>query len=83
MELGLDDRACLITGSTSGIGLAAAVRLALAGARVAVCGRDAGRLALAAEAVATAGSMSIWPTPRVLQMRSARRPGGSGGSTSS
>jgi len=59
VELGLDDRACLITGSTSGIGLAAAVRLALAGARVAVCGRDAGRLALAAEAVATAGSPDV------------------------
>ena len=59
MELGLDDRACLITGSTSGIGLAAAVRLALAGARVAVCGRDAERLALATEAVATAGAPDV------------------------
>jgi 3-oxoacyl-[acyl-carrier protein] reductase len=56
VELGLDDRACLVTGSTAGIGLAVAVRLALAGARVAVCGRDAGRLARALEAVMTAGA---------------------------
>jgi 3-oxoacyl-[acyl-carrier protein] reductase len=56
VELGLDDRACLVTGSTGGIGLAVAVRLALAGARVAVCGRDAGRLEHALEAVVTAGA---------------------------
>jgi 3-oxoacyl-[acyl-carrier protein] reductase len=56
VELGLDDRACLVTGSTGGIGLAVAVRLALAGARVAVCGRDSARLAHALEAVVTAGS---------------------------
>jgi 3-oxoacyl-[acyl-carrier protein] reductase len=56
VELGLDDRACLVTGSTGGIGLAVAVRLALAGARVAVCGRDAARLEHALEAVVTAGA---------------------------
>jgi 3-oxoacyl-[acyl-carrier protein] reductase len=56
MELGLDDRACLVTGSTGGIGLAVVVRLALAGARVAVCGRDRGRLARALEAVQSAGA---------------------------
>jgi 3-oxoacyl-[acyl-carrier protein] reductase len=56
VELGLDDRACLVTGSTGGIGLAVAVRLALAGARVAVCGRDEARLEHAVEAVATAGA---------------------------
>jgi 3-oxoacyl-[acyl-carrier protein] reductase len=56
MELGLEDRACLVTGSTGGIGLAVAVRLALAGARVAVCGRDDARLAHALEAVLTAGA---------------------------
>jgi 3-oxoacyl-[acyl-carrier protein] reductase len=56
VELGLDDRACLVTGSTEGIGLAVAVRLALAGARVAVCGRDTARLAHALEAVLTAGA---------------------------
>jgi 3-oxoacyl-[acyl-carrier protein] reductase len=56
VELGLDDRACLVTGSTGGIGLAVAVRLALAGARVAVCGRNPDRLAHAFEAVTTAGA---------------------------
>jgi 3-oxoacyl-[acyl-carrier protein] reductase len=56
VELGLDDRACLVTGSTGGIGLAVAVRLALAGAQVAVCGRDPERLARALEAVETAGA---------------------------
>ncbi|MEO9176590.1 MAG: SDR family oxidoreductase, partial [Gaiellales bacterium] len=54
--LGLDERACLVTGSTAGIGLAVAVRLALAGAKVAVCGRDPVRLAHAVEAVSTAGA---------------------------
>jgi NAD(P)-dependent dehydrogenase (short-subunit alcohol dehydrogenase family) len=56
MELGLDGRACLVTGGTAGIGLAAAVRLALAGARVAVCGRDEGRAAEAEEALLAAGA---------------------------
>jgi 3-oxoacyl-[acyl-carrier protein] reductase len=56
MELGLDERACLVTGSTGGIGLAVAVRLALAGARVAVCGRNPERLAHALEAVTSAGA---------------------------
>lgn len=56
MELGLDDRACLVTGSTGGIGLAVAVRLALAGARVAVCGRNPERLSHALQAVTTAGA---------------------------
>jgi NAD(P)-dependent dehydrogenase (short-subunit alcohol dehydrogenase family) len=59
MELGLDERACLVTGSTAGIGLAVAVRLALAGARVAVCGRDRARLESAVEAVATAGAPDV------------------------
>jgi 3-oxoacyl-[acyl-carrier protein] reductase len=59
MELGLDERACLVTGSTAGIGLAVAVRLALAGAKVAVCGRDAARLEHAVRAVSTAGAADV------------------------
>jgi NAD(P)-dependent dehydrogenase (short-subunit alcohol dehydrogenase family) len=43
VELGLEGRGCLVTGGTSGIGLAAAQALARAGARVAVAGRDADR----------------------------------------
>ena len=44
MDLGLDGRVCLVTGSTSGIGLATARLLAAEGARVAVCGRDSERV---------------------------------------
>ena len=44
MDLGLRDRVCLVTGSTGGIGLETARLLAAEGGRVAVCGRDAGRV---------------------------------------
>ena len=43
MELGLGGRGCLVTGGTTGIGLATAQALARAGALVAVVGRDAER----------------------------------------
>jgi 3-oxoacyl-[acyl-carrier protein] reductase len=44
MDLGLRDRVCLVTGSTSGIGLETAKLLAVEGASVVVTGRDAGRV---------------------------------------
>jgi 3-oxoacyl-[acyl-carrier protein] reductase len=44
VELGLAGRVCLVTGSTSGIGLETARLLAAEGARVAVCGRDSERV---------------------------------------
>jgi len=47
LDLGLADRVCVVTGSTSGIGLVAAELLAAEGAQVVVCGRDAGRVELA------------------------------------
>lgn len=47
MDLQLRDRAYLITGGTDGLGLALARTLTAEGARVAVCGRDLGRLAAA------------------------------------
>jgi 3-oxoacyl-[acyl-carrier protein] reductase len=47
LDLGLADRVCVVTGSTSGIGLAAAGMLAAEGAQVVVCGRDSGRVELA------------------------------------
>ena len=47
MDLGLADRVCVVTGSTSGIGLVAAQMLAAEGAQVVVCGRDPERVELA------------------------------------
>jgi 3-oxoacyl-[acyl-carrier protein] reductase len=44
LDLGLADRVCVVTGSTSGIGLVAAQMLAAEGAQVVVCGRDPGRV---------------------------------------
>ena len=44
MDLGLAGRVCLVTGSTSGIGLETARLLAAEGARVAVAGRDSERV---------------------------------------
>jgi 3-oxoacyl-[acyl-carrier protein] reductase len=44
MNLGLRDHVCIVTGSTTGIGLETARLLAADGARVAVCGRDAERV---------------------------------------
>lgn len=44
MDLGLENRIVVVTGGSSGIGLAAARLLLGEGARVAICGRDANRL---------------------------------------
>jgi 3-oxoacyl-[acyl-carrier protein] reductase len=44
MDLGLSGKTVLITGGTSGIGLAVAQRLATEGCRIAVCGREPKRL---------------------------------------
>ena len=60
MDLGLKDRSVVITGGTSGIGLAA-VRIFLAdGARVAFCARDGARLdAVVAELAAEFGAERV------------------------
>ncbi|MEV6264307.1 SDR family oxidoreductase [Streptomyces sp. NPDC051784] len=51
MDLGLADRTIVVTGGSSGVGLATVRALLDEGARVATCGRDAGRLAEAAAAL--------------------------------
>ncbi|UUN25155.1 SDR family oxidoreductase [Streptomyces sp. FIT100] len=53
MDLGLADRTIVVTGGSSGVGLATVRALLDEGARVATCGRDAGRLAEAAAALGT------------------------------
>ncbi len=49
MDLGLERKVCLVTGSSSGIGLETALMLAREGARVAICGRDREQLEAARE----------------------------------
>lgn len=49
MDFGLKDRVAVVTGGSSGIGLATAEMLLAEGARVAICGRDETRLEQAAE----------------------------------
>jgi NAD(P)-dependent dehydrogenase (short-subunit alcohol dehydrogenase family) len=51
MELGLRDKRALVTGSTAGIGLAAALGLAREGARVTVNGRTEARVTSAIETI--------------------------------
>ena len=59
MDLGLRERVCLVTGSTSGIGLETARLLAAEGARVVVCGRDADRVARAKTDVAAEHGVAV------------------------
>ncbi|HEY0936607.1 MAG TPA: SDR family oxidoreductase [Trebonia sp.] len=55
MDLHLNGKVMLITGGTDGLGAALAVRLVEEGARVAVCGRDPGRLAATEQRLRDAG----------------------------
>lgn len=61
MNFGYDNRVVVVTGGSSGIGLAAARLLLAEGARVAICGRDAARL--------DAARTSLGGGDRLLAMR--------------
>jgi 3-oxoacyl-[acyl-carrier protein] reductase len=64
MDLGLRDRVCLVTGSTSGIGLETAKLLAAEGARVVVTGRNEERVEQArAESGAAVGVVADLSDP--------------------
>ena len=55
MDLGLADKVAIVTGSSRGIGLSAAERLAKEGALVTLCGRDEAALRLAGEKMSGPG----------------------------
>jgi NAD(P)-dependent dehydrogenase (short-subunit alcohol dehydrogenase family) len=59
MDLHLRDKVVLITGGTDGLGAALASRLVEEGARVAVCGRDSGRLAATEQRLGDAGGDAL------------------------
>lgn len=58
MDLGLDGKIAVVTGGTSGIGLAISRRFLLEGAKVFVCGRQPDRLKAALEELAPAGEVA-------------------------
>ena len=68
MDLGLKNKTALITGGTSGIGLAIAKRLGQEGCKVIVCGRDESRLDKAIEDLK---SMGFYPGPNFKVILSA------------
>ena len=59
MDLHLNGKVVLVTGGTDGLGAALASRLVEEGARVAVCGRDAGRLAATERRLHDAGGDAL------------------------
>ncbi|GAB2685208.1 hypothetical protein GCM10027089_02130 [Nocardia thraciensis] len=67
-----DNKIALVTGGSSGMGLAAARRLLEEGAQVVVTGRDKSRLDAAVEAWAAA--TVSWPSPGTLRTSPTWRP---------
>lgn len=60
MDTGLDGKCAIVTGGSSGIGLATAIELAREGAHVAICGRDRDRLAGAERAIKEVSAGQVW-----------------------
>ncbi|MDQ1740858.1 MAG: 3-oxoacyl-[acyl-carrier protein] reductase [Pseudonocardiales bacterium] len=71
MDLGLSGRVAAVAGSSSGLGLAAAKALAAEGAHVAICGRNAEKLARAEAEVAALGPGRVTSTALDLRNDSA------------
>jgi NAD(P)-dependent dehydrogenase (short-subunit alcohol dehydrogenase family) len=63
MDLGLANKVAVVTGGSSGIGLATAKLLLAEGARVAICGRDANRLAAAQTELAAIAPGAVMAVP--------------------
>jgi NAD(P)-dependent dehydrogenase (short-subunit alcohol dehydrogenase family) len=59
VNLGLQNKIAVVTGGSSGIGLATAKLLVEEGAKVAICGRDPGRLALAEKQISNVRPGSV------------------------
>jgi NAD(P)-dependent dehydrogenase (short-subunit alcohol dehydrogenase family) len=63
MDLGLNGLRAVVTGGSSGIGLATVKALLADGARVALCGRDEGRLTAAAEPLTAEFGDAVFAAP--------------------
>jgi len=61
LDLGLNGRVAIVTGSSQGIGKAIAQGLAREGARVTICARDEERLAAAAKEIASQAGTDVLP----------------------
>ncbi len=59
MDLGIEGRRAAVAAGSAGLGLACARALAAAGVRVALCGRDAGKVDAAAKGIAANGGEAV------------------------